>query len=195
MFSIPRCRMFALVAVLAMAIAPAAAARPNAHKPSAGGSIVVHGHWTIVVRNRAGRIVSRRSFENEYLPSAGLLPAVLGRHYSVGAWEVIVNGSACSCGIEESGAQYLPGRVVSTNLKVSDSGESLVLKGDVSSTGAGAITLVTTTNYLCAAAVPPSMPDCSWVASRGFTAKSLSSPVTVTAAGQDIAVTVTFTFS
>ena len=195
MLSIPRCRLFALVAMLALGIAPVAAANSHshAHKPPAAGSIVVHGHWTIVVRNRAGAIVTRRTFENSYVPADDVLPSVLGRTNSVGLWFVQLLGTACACGIGES-ASSLSGGGVSKNLTVATGagGQALVLSGNIVAPFSGQINEVWSGNGLCSPTVPPATP-CAEPA-IAFTDKQLGTAVNVTA-GQQIAVTVTFTFS
>jgi len=193
---ISRCRMFALVAVLAMAIAPAAAARPNAHKPPAGGSIVVHGHWTIVVRNHAGAIVTRRTFENSYVPGGLVLPSVLGRINSVGLWSLGLPGTACGskfqCTIAENGYAY-PSDSSNLTVTTGASGAALVLSGSLVASSSGQITGVASYLVLCSPTVPPATP-CVGPGTGTFTDKRLGTAVNVTA-GQQIAVTVTFTFS
>jgi len=200
MLSIPRCRLFALVAMLALGIAPAAAANSHshAHKPSAGGSIVVHGHWTIVVRNHGGAIVTRRTFENSYLPGGAVLPSVLGRTNSVGLWGVDLSGNACgrssACLIVENGFSNTT-EPMSSNLTVATGagGGALVLSGSIVAPSSGQITDVLSYVGLCSPTVPPTIP-CVGGYLTPFTAKQLGTPVNVTA-GQQIAVTVTFTFS
>jgi hypothetical protein len=64
-------------------------------KPPAKGQhegITVHGHWTIEVKNPDGSLVQHVEFENA-LQAAGvdLLPALLGRTASPGAWAIMLS--------------------------------------------------------------------------------------------------------
>src|SRR5487761_573882 len=149
MFSIPRCRLFALVAVLAMAIAPAAAAsRSHVHKPSAAGSIVVHGRWTIDVRDTNGGLVHRYRFENSYV-GGPFLAALLQREIGVGYWEIALKGTRCGvgtmCDVCESSLVCVPAETLTATV----SGNDLVLQGSLTAPVDDTITDVSTVASAC----------------------------------------------
>jgi hypothetical protein len=82
--------------------AVAAASTPKvaraAARPAPGGlrtGIQVHGRWTIVVKNPDGSIAAKRVFENSLvLDGSNLLPIILGRFATAGAWDVILGTSS-----------------------------------------------------------------------------------------------------
>jgi hypothetical protein len=89
--------------VAAPAVSPGKTSPEAAVKPPAKGQhegIAVHGHWTIVVKNPDGKVVSRQEFENALDPNEGadLLTGLLSGEYTnlgffVGLYSQI--GSLC----------------------------------------------------------------------------------------------------
>jgi len=74
-----------------VAAAPALPARP----PGMSANIHVHGHWTIVVRNKDGSVAARREFENSLqFAGSALLPIVLGGYGTPGTWVIMLSGAS-----------------------------------------------------------------------------------------------------
>jgi hypothetical protein len=200
-----RFRLWSLVVVslaalgmVPVAVGAIAVKKPHDSKSPAAGSIVVHGRWVITVRRQNGTVVSRRTFENSY-DGGGTLASFLDRQESVGLWEVRLIGTACGTG-------NVSGRCLIGESGTGDAGtltvtgppafikNDLVLTGTVQATEKGTIVSVETVNFGCVNTVAPSTP-CSPSTSLAFTAKALSPAISVTGAGQSIAVTVTISFS
>jgi hypothetical protein len=181
--------------------------------PPGNGShegIRVHGHWTIEVRNPDGSIVSHREFENALQTPSGALSALLSRGGSAGAWQVnledYVNGvpspglcgNTGTCVITEPGISG--GSINSSNLTVAAPsgtyGGIVTLSGTVNVSSTGTILHVTSYLGLCAPTATPAACSTSTagLSTQTFTSATLSPSVSI-AAGQTIALTVTFTFS
>ncbi|HVC86015.1 MAG TPA: hypothetical protein VNC40_01165 [Gaiellaceae bacterium] len=193
-----RWRLAALVLLAAALLLPAAVAaghpkRAVHHRPAAAAGIVVHGRWTITVRNPDGRLVRRYAFENAYTGS-DYLGKLLARQVSVGYWGINLVGGPCTalgCVLVEKGSQY-PGQA-SGPLTVSVSRHDLVLQGALNAPGNGTIIFVGTLNASCSPTTAPAT-ACAWSGSgTQFTSKK--GLQVVIAAGQQIAVTVTISFS
>ena len=236
-------------------VRPAAAAAANSTAQPAGkkseaeapgksldGTIKVHGHWVINVRNPDGTLADHRDFENSLVILHGgdsFLIGLLGGFYVPGDFMIAIAGSACkngiadhssTCGIVRStatppgfdlcGPTYLtsicdPSLTSNVVLNPALKGPSITFSGSVAASGAGTITEVTTLFNSCGTAnpgifegdppVPPSGPsiippaDCigsSKTAILGMlTYTSNFTPVPISAAGQNIEVTVTITFA
>ncbi len=74
-----------------VAAAPALPARP----PGMSANVHVHGHWTIVVRNKDGSVAARREFENSLqFAGSALLPIVLGGYGTPGNWTILLSGAS-----------------------------------------------------------------------------------------------------
>jgi hypothetical protein len=177
--------------------------------------ITVHGHWIIEIRQASGAIVTHREFENSIAGGSGdkLLAQLLSRQLSQGLWLITLVGSpqVCAspavgvvCWIAEPGllsttSQPLVPSYEFETLKVSLSGNTLVLSGIATAYQSGAIIQVGTNNFPCVPTFSVAAP-CT-VASNNtlegevpFTAATLSAPISVSA-GQTIAVTVSISFS
>ncbi len=179
--------------------------------------IKVHGHWTIVVRDADGSMVSRREFENALTTGAtsgnGALSQFLGRQYTVGTWQISLgnpsnssqdvcrtaNGTPVTCFIVEPTDS--PGTYISQNLTVQlptsgTNASSIVLSGTITAAGTGSISTVYTGLGACPKSVSPSA--CSGSAQNstgfGFTGQTLTAPISVQQ-GQSIGVTVVLSFS
>lgn len=207
-------RLAALALLAAVLVLPAGTAaaghsrrtgrrRATAHHP---GDIVVHGRWTITVRDPNGRFVRRYRFENSYA-GGPFLARVLGRTLTVGSWNVVLDGLGCehtditvqnsTCTIYETNSgpadtfsHAAPGLSVVVN------GSRLVLSGSVDAPASGTIREVSTSNDLACAGSQ----GCPGSGFSTFTRRLLNgqggSPnqLTVTQ-GQQIAVTVTLSFT
>ena len=116
--------------------------------------IVVHGHWTLEVRNVDGSAGERREFENALVPDGvKTLAQILTRQRSVGSWIVMVRSVSNPGMFGCSNAAILgePGPLVPTPCAFPDLSVSLdpsltkvVLRGTVKATLAGDITSVGT---------------------------------------------------
>lgn len=177
--------------------------------------IKVHGHWIIEIRQASGEIVTHREFENSIAGGSGdkLLAQLLSRQLSQGLWLITLVGSpqVCAsptvgavCWIAEPGLLSTPSQQLVPSyefetLKVSLSGNTLVLSGIATAYQSGAIIQVGTNNFPCVPTFSAAAP-CT-VASNNtlegevpFTAATLTAPISVSA-GQTIAVTVGISFS
>lgn len=212
----------ALIAAF-LAVVPGAIAALRAQAP--GGpreGIVVHGHWTIDVREPDGRLVSHREFENALVASgASMLGDILARRRTEGAWTVFVNASRAGSAsypclaedgrpsgcvtIEQGWYADRPQPNIFPNLTVG--GPGLVLSGTATANRGGSIDTVGASNYTCPSTMLPaacaqyvsySVSVVNQTANETTTISGFSSaeimPIAV-AAGQLIQVTVTFTFS
>jgi hypothetical protein len=75
---------------------PADPSEKNPSSPAKGQheGIKVHGHWTIDVRNPDGSLARHVEFENGLqFSGVDLLPALLGRTASPGAWAIVLSSS------------------------------------------------------------------------------------------------------
>ena len=187
-----------------LALIPGAIATLRAQAPSGPREgIMVHGHWTIDVREPDGRLVNHREFENALVATGGgQLQGILSRHLSTGPWAITlasglppceVTGVAVACRIVEPGFETNVSSSFS-NLTLSPTG--LTLSGTATAARAGRIDAVSTTLAACAATVLPSACADPAAGNQGpeFSRTTLS-PSQNVAAGQIIQVTVTFTFS
>src|SRR5713226_5405287 len=87
--------LFLMLAV-STALAQTASEKETAQTDTvtASGTIQVHGHWVIEIRNPDGSLDSRREFDNALLPSGTVfLASLLGRQVHVAEWSVAVRGS------------------------------------------------------------------------------------------------------
>jgi hypothetical protein len=218
----------------------AVAASPVADKSEApgksdDGSIKVHGHWLINVRNPDGTIADHREFENHLLPEQGgsaFLIGLLGGFYVPGYFQIEIVGTACLnnvCGIAQSltaqpgypcGPAVTPAScsaslIFNVVLAPTTGSTSIIMSGSVLAHSAGNLQQVSTVSNACnntttdynpfKPIVPPPGPstvspiDClgsNNTAINGFlTNTSNFTPVQITAAGQNIEVTVTITFA
>ena len=183
---------------------------PNDEVASPGGpheGIKIHGHWTIVIKNRDGSVASHHEFENA-LANTGpdFLGQFLARAATQGVWEInLLNsqagGSACGgvgCTLIEPAFTTAGG---SNNLAVSfaTNPSRTVLQGSFQATSAGDIVQVNTSSTACQPSISPSacpgsLGGAGLAGAQVFSSRSLTSPITVQA-GQIVQVTVTFTFS
>jgi hypothetical protein len=194
----------------------AAAGVPAA--PKADG-IRVHGDWKLVVRTRAGRVVSVRRFHNDLtLNGAGQLSDLLDGQTAAEPWAVALgtaagptmtgpcpqqSGNGNPFGV---GATTVPrpcvvyengGGLVVTSPSSGPDANKLVLSGYRAVGANGTINRVATVMDTAVAgnAVPESLrATFAAMAAKQFTARTLSSGVSVTA-GQIVQVTVKISFS
>ncbi len=171
---------------------------PSSASPAPQGGpqegVKVHGRWTIEVRDPDGTLVSRREFENLLRDTgAQTLARTLGRKISVGLWRVSIQGPCPgSCTIAETATSPSPLMVdVPTS---GDNANKLVLVGTTNANLTAAATAVLTTYLQCPNTTPPSAP-CTTGAFSTFTSFTLPPPGVSVQEGQQIKVTVVFTFS
>lgn len=83
-------------ALLALALAAVTGTWSTLSAQAPGGGqregIVVHGHWTIDIKESDGRLVSHREFENA-LMSPSPLNGVLSRATTIGEWRILLADS------------------------------------------------------------------------------------------------------
>lgn len=202
----------ASVALTAEPTAPPAEPTTAAHAAASGGledSIHVRGHWVIEVRDPDGSLVTRREFTNALAGGATSISRYLARLDTPGLWNIRLSGSPSPCGaapdciIIESRSSRPAAANLSKNLTLA--ANPLTLSGNITVPAAGSITAVGTGSDFCAPGTSPAaclgnfnsqpLPPGGGQAPfpPNFTATAIT-PVAVTA-GQQVAVTVTITFS
>ncbi len=79
------------------ASAPAAqkAAKPSGESGGMNTGIKVHGHWTINILTKDGKLVSHHEFENNLAYGAPILSNLLGGTATMGGVAILLGGSAC----------------------------------------------------------------------------------------------------
>jgi len=206
----------ALAAAVGLGVAAAFGAFATGAGTSAAGAgadgVRVHGHWTLVVRSRSGKVVGRYHFHNDFngpaLGTSGGADAfsqILSTAMVAGDWDVSLRGSGCPasngnfCQIFEPDATPVFGAFPpdTKNLTVAapESGTDafkIVLQGSVVATNDGTIDRVDSGLQKCAAGSTVGH-DCG-VGYNAVTTRTLPSPIPV-GAGQTIAVTVKLSFS
>lgn len=203
-----------IVVALVLVAAPPASAQSSG-APQGPEGIKVVGHWTIVVRDEAGKEVQRSEFQNALTqgPGSGSLASLLSRGRTLGQWAISLTnggpgGQPCgtatagrSCGLAEQITAQLPFQNTSVayvaGLTVGQDpadGTKMQLAGSMRATNSGIVTTVTSLVGLCPAG-PPSPTGCATTQDYfRFSEKyNFANPPTVSA-GQTIDVTVTFSF-
>lgn len=185
-----------LAAALAVAAAIWGAAAqaspaPVATQPAAKtpGAIAVHGRWVITVRNKRGKIVQRRRFENSLTQdgSQALVDVLTGaetidtnRDWLV---SVFYNTSAGPTNLAFVSNNSGDGPLTVTDEDASHGGPAIVLtSGTAPAADTGSIYKVSTVVFFASGR------------SATFTERTLDTPINV-AAGQLVSATVTITFS
>jgi hypothetical protein len=173
-------------------------------KPSGGPreGVKVHGHWTIDVRNPDGTLASHREFENS-LQSSGITTLVnsLARTQVMGLWTVVLVGTVCvdgNCSLNEPSeavgcTECFLVLTVSAPTSGTNNGD-LVLAGSFLAPLSGVVNSVNTRVDVCSSGVLPANCNANLGGFLTFTAKTLSSAVSVTS-GQLVQVTVVISFS
>lgn len=184
---------------------PTASASDAAPSPDEG--IKVHGHWTIEVRDPDGTLVEHREFDNALL-GTGFLELVLARTKTVGGWQIsafsVSPDEVCEepagtphteCLIEEA-TDTSPGNNVFKTLVVSfTTGVNLTLAASLIAQRDGIVSSVQTRYRTCASSVAPdNCPGGVPTGSSVFTRTTLS-PAVAVSTGQQVQVSVVFTFS
>ena len=168
--------------------------------------IKVHGHWTIDVRNRDGKLVTHREFENSLQDGRYILGPLLGRANTAGNWLVFVFGpcpvvlNLNYCIVAESTETYYQGSGVFNTLTVNapvspNAGAGTVtLSGTFTAQIAAQISDLRTGLETCAPTVAPA--SCPALATNlGFYfSHATIAPIAVTV-GQLVQVTVVYSFS
>ncbi len=81
----------------AAAAAPKTASKPSASNGMSTG-IKVHGHWTINILTKDGKLVSHHEFENSLAYGAPILSNLLGGNATPGGLAILLGGTACPLG-------------------------------------------------------------------------------------------------
>lgn len=160
---------------------------------AANKDIKVHGHWTIVVKNPDGSVVSTNSFENALVAGSGdiLLAQILGHKGEIGGWvvDLVIPGTSQVSLFERPASQ------TANSLTLTLGNGTIVLAGTGRATANGNISGVNTRNNYCATNdTPDSCPDRPVTVTATFSSHTLATPIPVQQ-GQAIDVTVTFSFS
>ena len=191
-----------------------AATAGEAAPAQAGGQvegIVVHGHWTIEVRDPDGTTVERREFDNALATTGNMmLTSILGRDKTVGNWQVwttsLAGSEVCEepagtadtqCHIAESGDPYAAFNNFFQTLVVSlPAGPpyTLNLSGSLTAQRDGSIQSVNTVLVFCGSAVASDACVGTGASSAWITDTLLPSPVAALT-GQQVLVTVVISFS
>jgi len=197
----------ASVAVVATAIAVPVAL--SAGRDQGRQGIVVHGKWQLVVRSH-GKVVKVRRFENSLVTDgAKALIKLLAPSTSMGRWAVELNGSnpgttATNCNANGIQFCWISTEASVTSAFIGPATHNLVpseildtpelqLKGSINATADATIGQVVSAFDTCDIHTTPT----ACTGSTGFsifTVANLSQGVSVTA-GQQVAITVHFTFS
>jgi len=212
------------VAAVAVAFLAAGSRRVGAQAPAngAGGpkeGIVVHGHWTIDVRQPDGTLVTHREFENALTGGGTLIANLLARRAITGHWDIYLAnmltgedaqkypcsievpagtgnfvGAGCSIGEHGWGTE---GPSLFGNLTIAATG--FTLSGTATASRVGVIDVVRTGYTACLPGLlvsTCSTPPGPFVSTQfgEFSAATLSSPVAVVP-NQLIQASVTYTFS
>jgi hypothetical protein len=164
-------------------------------------SIKVHGNWTIQVKDQ-GRVVKTVRFHNDLNGGDKKIIDLLSRQKSMGQWMVLVLPAMCGadgsnfCWMDEG----IPGTVaenhtvtVTTPSSGADAGK-LVLKANLTPTKDAAITAVNTSTVECPATTAPATP-CHDNGFGGFSSRNLPAPGISVVAGQQVLITVKYSFT
>ena len=213
---------FGLVVVTALAAATALGAFTHGGEGTATGSgasnVKVHGQWTIVVRTKSGRIVSRHNFHNDFITGDEngdqAFATILSGEATAGDWLVSLKGSSCDvyacilAAADQTKGQLetgFPGHIIANDLTVGAGGPDatdIVLSGSGPAPLDGSISEVGTFLEACPNGFPagkdcwlnnPSSPPTGYHF-NAITDRVLPSPISVLA-GQSVQVTVTISFS
>lgn len=171
--------------------------------------IVVHGAWTVVVKNADGSVASQTRFENALAPGSGdqVLNRLLSRTSAVSSWAIELDGlppRLCgdveghpeACLITEPGTGptgAFKNLAVSTPSTGSAAGR-LVLTGSAKANNPG-LTGPTQLRYLTSRVAESCTPVTACPGSASFTQKDLGTTGPTVVAGQTIDVTVEFSFT
>jgi hypothetical protein len=181
------------------------------------GSIGVHGHWEIEVRNPDGSLAAMREFDNALFDTgAFILGNFLSGTFTPASWIVFFNGAPTPCEpltgesqqwcfiVESRVPATASSRGISKNLVVTT--DPLKLSGSITLPKPGSITTVQSIHDYCGHLLAPSScisespvsaastkPANLATRSLWFTGTSIA-PINVLA-GQLVTVTITFTFS
>jgi hypothetical protein len=180
----------------------------TANKPSRPAEgIIVHGYWTMEVRNPDGSLVERREFENALQTGFGdqTLAKVLARTVTLGGWSIALGATSTSgtlpftAGtgfiVESSYPRSESNRFKTLTVSVPASGDNrnkLVLNGTATAQRDGSIGMVGTLVDVLTSSESRSGPYL--MMDTGFTSTSLSSPVNLST-GQTVTVIVVIGFS
>jgi hypothetical protein len=170
--------------------------------------IQVHGHWVIEVRDPDGTLVTHREFENSLTRSGGdFLVTLLARSWSLGPWLISLQNANQNLVMITDATGTLPLPICGfswpcvTNLVISatPSGAQpsgwFTLAGTATAPSSASINHVSTGNVPCPGnGAPGTGCGSGAVAWNLLTGTDLSPAISVTS-GQNIAVTVTISFS
>jgi hypothetical protein len=192
----------AVVFLAALLAAPAAV---QAGETQSG--IAVRGDWRIEVRNPDGTTATVREFRNVYVGANNVVPKVLARAVTAGAWVVTLGGltndsKPCNssdgpseCAIVDPNYPVAAGPDVSKNLSVTTPSQAILLTGSHVASRNGSIGIVSTLLRTCPNTATPlacTLGDASNPMTNHVFAPSDAIPVQN---GQQILVNVTISFA
>ena len=194
-------RISAIVLTVALMAGAGFAVGASARTTSspAGVMVTVHGKWTIVVRNKHGKVIRIRRFENSLVSSgAGTIAALLAGTAAAGSWGVnITFGAIVDAHNTAPDTPPFYKNLQVTAPTTGPDANKVVLSGTATPAADTTITHVDTYLGLCTA---PATAGCTVAANPEFTSKQLDGlggdPAAVpVAAGQQVSVTVKLSFS
>ena len=194
-------RISAIVLTVALMAGAGFAVGASARTTSspAGVMVTVHGKWTIVVRNKHGKVIRIRRFENSLVSSgAGTIAALLAGTAAAGSWGVnITFGAIVDAHNTAPDTPPFYKNLQVTAPTTGPDANKVVLSGTATPAADTTITQVDTYLGLCTA---PATAGCTSPANPEFTHKALDGlngdPAAVpVAAGQQVSVTVKLSFS
>ncbi len=191
---------------------PSPAGAGNDSGPHEG--IKVHGHWTIVIHDPKGGVVSRHEFENSYFSNGAksILNELLARKMTPGFWLIGLRGSTSNwcvtvkppgntspfCAITEPNYagydKFADAKTLTTTLSAPIENK-FVLSGTITAQVAGSIDSVQTWLTPCPATNAPSTPCDAQVADGYYLFTTANITPVNFQAGQQILVNVEISFS
>lgn len=197
----PRTRTVVIVLAVALMATVGVAGGVSARSKGSptGVMLTVHGKWTIVVRNKHGKVVAQRRFENALVSSgAATIARILAGQAAAGSWGVNIGfGAIVDAFNTASDTPPFYKNLVVTAPTSGPDANKVVLSGTATPSSDTTIGNVDTYLGTCTS---PSTAQCISPASFQITHKALDGlngdPAAVpVAAGQQVSVTVKLSFS
>ena len=193
----------AMASALVVGVTRPSAAQSVDAAGASGGGIKVHGHWTIVVSDPDGTVVSRHEIQNSLANSGRLiLPRLLARTATAGAWLISIGtdplchpgaSGFLECTIGSTGMAADSTNLTATVPTTGPNAGKLVLRGSVRAPSAMTVSAVSTYLFSCAPATSPAACTSGFTNSSFFSGKAAT--VTSVVASQVIDVTVVISFT
>jgi hypothetical protein len=168
-------------------------------------AVMIRGDWNVTVKNGDGTVAQEHAFHNEFNGASTLAP-ILAHQSATGRYWLTLSdqtgagqqpcgdpaAAAAACFVFEPDDPNASVAFWFGNLTVASASSSVSVTGTIIATRAGQFNHVRMLLSRCAATTAPN--DCHPGAYGNFSARTLPAPISVVA-GQQILVTVTYTFS